>query len=1154
MTQVRSSGVDGATKYTASRTPFVATGQEHGNCSATRPYPRRQTMNTQDPLASQLPERPPSRESITSQDADISGYSAAPFGSQEGLATQFQQSNSRQNMPSAAHTESTVSNNAHNRRLLLGFLDKSNRQKHLPEQQSQRSVIDSSSRCTKKAPTPDFGISTSSNNVWDERPLSEGIINDSRQKPSPEQQSQFPNSSPDSTTSSDLGTNDERDDQEVHFMTTSQSRKAKKLSQGQRKRSISEARSSQRHKTSPEKGSKKTEMDPQDEVASFQVQFSSSSENPAPITENSDNHVNPSDELSDANRTQFTEPAQKEKCSRHDPWSYMTRLRRRDVVIPREQEELLDRNDCWIPPDVGHPYPQGHVPPTLLREWNAKMTRLFADARRVHASSQKAGPWREQEDDPPRSSKPLSEESDSDSEAESEASWPPSPPRDQPKSIAPPDSPTRQNNDRRPAGITENHVNGMADPVNKANLDSQAGIAQPASQVDQNIDSTQGANVSTDDNKGHISKLSTHSGVDIPFGDPGSQGEATELSDDSDMEMAVPQALLVQSQDIASQIEFSGPMAPGSSSTSSALLAQVQILNTPAAALKLAAAKRAENALTHSQEWIAQQSSSGSNKSSSQLIANSLQSTEGSSGQEHQLQDAQRPIVVDSQNTNGDLQGSSLLSHQDSQRLMEVIPDSSLLSPARHAQVSPQDHESPKERVENDLNPSPAMVNGKKLKRRLAELDDQETEESPSKRPRKLLDRTIGTTRTQMMVDVDPDISNGSNHEHVSLNKDALKVYDMFKRSYPKYAGNFDHFQTLCHELQSLYRCGVLEDSSLWDDFIMRYWADYGTYVQKCISSSEEFESYEEFFCKHFTKPSFRKRNLTPRTLEMVVSRLESPIQKPSTVERGFQTIDDNSVSVSVTRRSPLEVVQRSKSTSKESNTQSTPSDVSVVVVDRPHQANIGVKLSALSASPKKRPVIVGGGIQVNLEPPTPDHRLDRNPEHIQDENRAIEETPPSDFVTDENILEFERENTPEDLAADYHDTASIELGLETMEEILISRHDEDGNDPNAVEARFEQISRMRRDDAEAIQALFTAEVPPAPEEEDASTPFKIWARDDHNIVSERRRRGGHEVPLDKNGKIMIEEFPRITDEGSEKEALSHRGRWIWPRRSGNIF
>lgn len=1160
----------------ATKTSFPTTEKQYGNSPGSRLYQGFSSIATQEPLATQFPERPTSRESIASQDDDAGGYTAKSFESQEGLATQSHPPNTGPNLFNTAHAEPTISNGVHNMGMLLGLLDKGHRRKPSPEHQSQRSVVEFSSGRTEQTPitdsvtpatqnnlrdwrspsgnsvkanrpkrspkqqphrsasnfssrrsgetpTPDTTTCTTSDNVRDTRPPSEESINGSRRKSSAEQPSQSPNP----PTSSDMGTNNGRDGQEDEFVIQAKSKNARNSSQ--RLRKSSETRTS-------------TIL--ADEVTSFQVHLPSSSDNTAPIAENDNNPFEPPKEHSDLSRTRLNEPARKEKSSHRDPWSNMKKIRRMDIVIPKEQEELLERKDCWIPPDVGQPYPQGHVPPTLLWEWNTEMTRLFADARKTHASSQKADPSREQEDDQPHWAQPLSDDSESGSEAEFGIPWTPSPPRDQLKSVAPPDSPTRQNNDRRPSDLAKEHTNGTADGVDGANLETQAVKPLLGNGVDQHVHSTHGTDISPYINQEHDQNMSPRplSTVHSLSEDHIPENEADELSDDSDMEVTVPQALIVNSQDIASEIEFSGPLASESSNLNSAPAGHIQILNTPAAALKRAAAKTVKNALTHSQDWAAQQSSSGSNKSSSQLIANSLNSAEGSSGQEHQVQDAQRPLVADSQITSPFLQGSSLSSHLDSQRLLETIPNSSLQSPVPHAQVSPQRRDSPEERAESVSIPSTAVLNGSKPKRRAAELDDQVTEESPCKRARKLPDTTIDVSRIQTTVDVDYNGVNESNYEHASLNKDGLRVYDMFKRSYPRYAGNFDHFQALCFDLHSLNRRGVLKSSFLWDDFIMKHWVDYGTYVQRCISSGEKCESYEDFFCRTCAKPSFRKRNLTTRTLNLVVSsRLESSVRKPITAEREMQTIDDNSVSASVIRHLPLVVNHGPKTTSGKSNTQSTASDV-IVIADKPHQANIGVKLSA---SPKKHSIVVGGGIQVDLQPPTPSRELDREPESVR-EAKAVETPPPA--IIDDDIDREMREINPEDSNSDYHDTASIELGLDVMEENLISHGDDEaGNDADTVEARFEKISRMRRDEAQAIQELFTTEVPLPPEEEDASTPFKIWARDDHNIVSERRRRGGYEVPLDKDGNIVFEEFPKVVVEKNEKELVPPFRRWIWP-------
>ncbi|EED16342.1 conserved hypothetical protein [Talaromyces stipitatus ATCC 10500] len=1124
MTRVKADGVNGTTKHTHSKTSTVAVEKGRGHSSGSDPF---RAADTEDHLATQLPSRPPSRESITSQDGDIGGHTAPSSESHEGLATQVHQSIPRQNIPRATPAEPTMSNYTRNGASLLKLLGNGNRQGPLSKQ------------------------------------------------PPPQQESQQVGeaSSHPGTPSSELGTNHEQTYGEDKLVTEPLHSEHTRFSSNGQQRMSSPPRRQLPSFQKPDESFRdrfgKAGTNSQEDVTSFQVQPPSSLETTATIAENGNNPMGPPEKNSRIYRSRLTQPAREEN-TRHDPWSGMKKLRRRDVFIPDDQEELLDRPDCWIPPDVGHPYPRGHVPPSLLKEWNTKMIRLFRDARRAHASSQKDEPSREQEEENHEPSpKPLSDD-DSDSDSESQTSWSQSPSQHLRKPLAPPDSsPIRLHDGRQPPDISADGIDRPSEPVEEAGHQRKVVTPQPVSQPSQRDEPTREPVASTVD-QGQESDPANGPRpiVHVPIEDPRPGGEVAEPSDDSDMETSIPQGLTVRTQDILSQVESSGLIAPNLSDSTSAPAAQVQILDTPAGGLKRAATKRTENLPSHSQEWAAQKSSSGSNKSSSQIIANSLGSTAGSSDQDHQLQDAQKPLVADSQNTNWDLHSSSIPSHQD-QRLLEVNPESSLRSadfhtqiiPERHAspkerfdfgtQTSPQRHASPEERPQDDPNPSTGMVIEHRLKRRAADLDAEVSEESPCKRPRRSPTRDVDASRTQdvdNVVDVNHGLVNKDCQEHVCFIQDALRVYDMFKRSYPKYAGNFDHFQSLCHELQSLHRREMLQNSSLWDDFIMRNWVDYGTYVQSCISANEDYESYEDFFTRNFTKPSFRKRNLTPRTLKMIVSKSEPSIEKPTTVDRGVQTIDDNSVSASVIRRSPLVVDQGSKSASREPNTQSTPSNV-LLVVDRPHQANIGVKLSTPS-TPRKRPSTNDGGMQANIDPPTPRLFINGQSGH-GDENivsREIQETqPPDNILTDEHISD-----STKDLTTDYHDLASIELVLDApMENDSHSPDDEnnDRNDPDTIEAeaRFNQIPRMRRDNSHAVQALFRTYIPPPPEEQDESTPFKIWARYEHNIVSERRRRGGYRVPLDEDGNIVFEEFePRID---GRQERVSSFSRWLWRPR-----
>lgn len=58
---------------------------------------------------------------------------------------------------------------------------------------------------------------------------------------------------------------------------------------------------------------------------------------------------------------------------RLDPWEGMTKISRRDIRIPKDQRHLLEHTNsqCWIPPELGKNLPRGHVPPSLLEQWNS---------------------------------------------------------------------------------------------------------------------------------------------------------------------------------------------------------------------------------------------------------------------------------------------------------------------------------------------------------------------------------------------------------------------------------------------------------------------------------------------------------------------------------------------------------------------------------------------------------------------------------------------------------------------------------------------------------------------------------------------------------------------------------------------------------------
>jgi hypothetical protein len=129
------------------------------------------------------------------------------------------------------------------------------------------------------------------------------------------------------------------------------------------------------------------------------------------------------------------------------------------------------------------------------------------------------------------------------------------------------------------------------------------------------------------------------------------------------------------------------------------------------------------------------------------------------------------------------------------------------------------------------------------------------------------------------------------------------------------------------------------------------------------------------------------------------------------------------------------------------------------------------------------------------------------------------------------NITEFSTAVNP-----GFRETSNLEVGGRPSQ----------GNDTRqSHKATTALIARIRKEDRHAIRTLIRNNQNPQhiPDElrHDADTPFRTWARADQNVVSERRRRGGWQVPCDENGNIEFEEYPRTGCENGRQT----RG-WAW--------
>jgi hypothetical protein len=862
----------------------------------------------------------------------------------------------------------------------------------------------------------------------------------------------------------------------------------------------------------------------QEEVTSFQKVLTSPQINTSPIIEATvrSNTNAKTDEIIE--NLCSTETTGTKTNSESDPWNNMTKLGQRDVTIPKDQEELLDRHDCWIPADVGEPIPRGHVPTALLQECSAKMTRLFEEKRK-DASSQKvdSSPEREEEGAPPSSAMGHLSENDSDSDSEA-LDWPPSPPQHMKRPRAPSDSPIRKQSIPKPVESSEQSAHKTTGAVDGISHKGRSYVTLPTSppSLTTHEDSpTQETNdPNGDQSQNSILSSAPHPITNVLSKEARSENEAAESSDESDMETSIPQALTTSSQNITSHVDSSEPIAPGSSNTSSAPVGRVQILDTPAAALKRKTSKKADILRNLSLIDIFQSSSDGT-KSSSQVVANFVDSTGNALAQERdEIDYTQRSLVADSQHTNSDLHDSSLPSHQDSQRI-DVVPESSLNSTDLHTQVHIRDDHTMSEQTNSDSNPPTAAGVGGNLKRKAEEL--QPNDEGPFKRPKQVVNRDIRTTDTQITVHLEPEYVHEDRHKQIfSITPDGpLKIFEMFKKSYPKYAGDFDHFLNLCRRLQSLRGRGVLQKCFLWDEFVMRHLLDYRTYVQVCSFAKRHWENYEEYFCNKFTQPSFKQRSLTPRTLDTVAPKHDESVARMIvTVDRETQTITSNLANAYVTPQPPSFAVDLgTKATLVNQNLFSSDPD-SMLVIDKPTQANIGVKLSTSVMPTTSLPCMVDAGIQANLEAPTPS--LERSI-LVENQNQIIEETQALPI----NDVDMSESEINDDLSDDErHETASIELGDELPKEAEHGDDDYDYDD----DARINLLSAIQRESHQAVRSLFNTAFPePARDlrhlDKETLPPFMEWAEHNENLPFERRETAFQMVTRDEDGDISMKGY-----------------------------
>lgn len=813
-------------------------------------------------------------------------------------------------------------------------------------------------------------------------------------------------------------------------------------------------------------------------------------------------------------RSKQAHPRSTSQFDPSDPWKGMARIRRSDIRIREDQLKLLESAHCWIPPEPGMRMPQCHVPPLLLQQWNDAMSR------KKHSSEKQPEKGSSEETEPALpvvSSFAMHSESESESEEEPYP-WSSSPPNRDPQNLVVPadSSPWQRNHlDKRPA----------AEPAKHNDTSANDHYQRPQGTVPETISATtEGIALETDNGNALSAK----------------QPEPVDAaSDDSDMDISVPRPLGAGSQQEQPPSQekeeptSSGPPLPGSKTVE-----KIQVVDTPALDLVCFRFKKLDGGNPDRENAASQHGSPRAPNTSSQSRIMNTYDSNGRVLREDQVENMRsspvRSVAEDSEHQRtgnamredhdnllpaeealvnsqilSDLnlysqqtflascgqsisQAPSAIQEQTSQRFdqSQEVPESGHSNESR---IDTNHDSAPDSRADNPTNVSTVSV----LKR---SGDEMEMEEQPSpkrQRPSQNLDAitvrnqpessfsTLGIRQQTYVKNADP------------LSK-AQAIYNDFRYNYPCYQGDFTHFTKICAKLQALRAKGQMQRSILWDDFVIRHLLDYPHYLRECVAEVEEPQQYEDYFCFNFLKPSYKKRTLKPTDVEISAALAPTVGTSFSSNPAAVRTEPNISFTGSlVNRLSKLHTFSPPDAPPKD-----------IVDLDR-------MSTSISSAAGQK----TGDDLLPRERAEDPNEMKDRN--DVESEP-LIHDTEVEEDVTRSDDHESDDDNGEN--IDEYHETASIELGDQ-----------EDTIHRTSQATPGDDVERNVNDEGEDERTSVVPEPPPPREplwSDSPNTPFKIWARADQNLLTERRRRGGVIMQTDDKGVIRPPIYPRKGWEG----------------------
>ncbi|OJD23935.1 hypothetical protein ACJ73_04709 [Blastomyces percursus] len=541
------------------------------------------------------------------------------------------------------------------------------------------------------------------------------------------------------------------------------------------------------------------------------------------------------------------------QTGQYDPWRQMVRIRRRDVTIRKDQDELIEMNESWFPPEPGKQAPQAHVPIHLLQKWNDMLRRRSLN----ETTSMCATLQSTNEDD--------------DLDADLLNSSPEGEPLDPEWTLTPQPSSSFHlvPQDSSPPAIN----------------DSRLRLPVPAKANQKDIVAS-----GNEDDLGYGPDIDSNSQKPVGLG---TATPIEEEGDHSEMEISHPTGLgnVSQADEDPESDNFTSSVA--SLQSANKVLSEVE--RTP----YIQVGKRKTASVTRSPKSVDGDSGQRYNKVSSDLLIPStydarrltIQPGSSASVSGKTTQSATHSSgpastenfgLLDCGSTDGDedsIVGGQLVSGLDecAQNTHEEYLDVSVTVQAPATTMNPNKPTSNSVSIRGsqvEMNSTPSII-GKRKRNEVRSSEDGNL----AKQARISQSQTSRFNALSFMVRPIEYQQTGTELGRSYFGNDVLPsktvgVYNRFKRAYPDYAGSIDNFKQACDKLQRLREHGFMKRSFLWDDFVVRY----PTYTLRYGDAEESAHtiSYETYFQKEVTKPRCRKRNLTARDLELVLADRES--------------------------------------------------------------------------------------------------------------------------------------------------------------------------------------------------------------------------------------------------------------------------------------